>query len=109
MMFDPAIVFSLLILIAVAFTALRTGRANPVDTGTLKQSVDRLEVEVKAIRKDLDEQPSAADFAALHGDLRALSATLQGVQKSQDKMDAGQVRIEKLLMEAAFAAPKGRS
>lgn len=105
------VILSLLIIGALVLTvvisnrnAKKDGQANPVGTARLQADMTKLgtrmtelEGNVKAIRHDLDQAPSRADFARLE-------ERISGVVGHVESIDQGVVRIENILMTGAHAA-----
>lgn len=104
MLSNPDVLISLLIVLAVAFSAWwlarREGRNNPVSTSKLqldvtglKERMSIMEVKIEEIVTDVGQLPTTADIASL-------SERITATKEAADRTEQAVVRIEKLLMKA---------
>lgn len=105
------LILSLLVIAALVATVLisnrrakQDGQSNPVGTARLQADMTKmgsrmttLEGNVTAIRRELDQAPTAEDFGRLE-------ERLSGVAGHVESIDQGVVRIENILMTGAQAA-----
>ena len=126
------VIMTLLILALVGWAALRQGKANPIDTGTLQRDVaavkqdvagvkkdignvraamTTMQTNVTAIRSDLDGCPTGDDIAALkelmRSELGGIDRAVSATRELAEKTDQAVIRIEMLLMERALPPASG--
>ena len=129
---DLEIVFTVLLIAAVGFVALRQGKANPVGTGQLDRDVAAVKADIAGVKKDvggvrtaltnmeaslgkmqdeLDGCPTGDDITALkelvRSELSGLDREIAGVKQVTEKTDQAVIRIEMLLMERALPPAQG--
>jgi len=96
MTYNPDVIISLLIVLAVAFSAARArrdGRNNPVSTGMLqadltgvKERLTKMELKVDEIVQDVSVLPTKADIESLKSDVRNVRDKIADHQKYVDKV-----------------------
>ena len=118
------ILVSLALLAAVAWLALRQGRANPVSTGKLARRVHALdsrlsknmdelstrmsvvEVNTQQMRRDLDDAPTKADIARLEERMAGLALQMKQADEAASRQlastDNAVIRIEQLLLNRSL-------
>lgn len=91
----------------------KRGEDNSVGTTRLQTDmtkmagrVDKIELRLDGIQHDLDGAPTKADLERLAGDVRTLSATMEGVRGHVESVDSAVVRIEMML---ASLSPQPRT
>lgn len=131
-MFSFEVIMSVLIIGLVAWAALRQGKANPIDTGTLQRDVAAVKQDVAgvkrdvanvrtamttmqsavtAIRTELDGCPTGSDIEALkelmQSEIKGIDREIAATRAISEKTDQAVVRIENLLMERALPPASG--